>query len=214
MTTHPRISPTLRISTGALFATVALLVGPAAVAHNVVEDRIPVPESIITDSPVEVSIATDDIFLDLGENQGGFAIVMMDEAGLYYGDGCVELQERRMTASIPLGGAGTYTVVYQFVSADGHSLSESYTVEFQPTEDHVETPGIPTAPVCGVEFQAPEEPPVEVSPPAELAPLEEVSSNTPTAAIPVWAWLAGPLVLVLGGGLWWLARRRSSSADR
>ena len=211
MTTHPRTSQTFRILTGALFALAALLAGPPALAHNVVEDRIPVPESTITDSPVEVSIATDDIFLDLGENQGGFAIVMMDEAGLYYGDGCVKLQERQMTASIALGSAGTYTVVYQFVSADGHSLSESYTVEFQPTEDHVETAGVPNPPVCGVEYQAPEEPPVATSPPSEIAPVDEVSSTTPRAAIPVWAWLGGPLVLTLAGGLWWLARRKTSA---
>jgi copper resistance protein C len=138
---------------------------------------------------------------------------MMDEAGLYYGDGCVELRERQMTARIALGGAGTYTVVYQFVSADGHSLSESYTVEFQPTDDHVETPGMPNRPLCGVDYQTPEEPPMAVAPPAELAPLEAISSKGPTAAIPVWAWLGGPLVLILAGGLWWLARRKTSAGS-
>ena len=213
MTFTSHSSRALRILTGAFVALALTLVGSSAVAHNVVEERIPMPESTITDSPVEVSIATDDIFLDLGDNRGGFAIVMMDEAGRYYGDGCVEVLERQMTARIPLGVAGTYTVVYQFVSADGHSLSESYTVEFQPTEDHVETAGIPNPPVCGVDYEAPEEAPVAVSPPAEIAPLEEVSSSTPTAAIPVWAWLGGPLVLVVGGALWWLARQKTSAGS-
>jgi methionine-rich copper-binding protein CopC len=73
MTFTPHSSRALRILTGALFALAALLAGPAAVAHNVVEERIPVPESTITDSPVEVSVATDDIFLDLGDNRGAFA---------------------------------------------------------------------------------------------------------------------------------------------
>jgi len=128
-----------------------------ALAHNVVEDRIPSPDSIITTSPVEISIATNDMFLDLGGEAGGFGLVMMDDNGLYYGDGCVLLNERRMEALVDLGHSGMYSIVYQFVSADGHLVSESYDVDFQPDNSHVPAQGYPDAPECGVDREAPED---------------------------------------------------------
>ena len=128
-----------------------------ALAHNVVEDRIPLPDSVITTSPVEISIATNDMFLDLGGEAGGFGLVMMDDNGLYYGDGCVLLNERRMEALVDLGHSGMYSIVYQFVSADGHLVSESYDVDFQPDNSHVPAQGYPDAPECGVDREAPED---------------------------------------------------------
>lgn len=203
-----RFSPPLQALTGAVLLLALTGMGSVAVAHNVVEDRIPVPESTITNSPVDISISTDDLFLDVGANQGGFAIVMRDDAGLYYGDGCVELSERQMTARVAVGEPGTYSVVYQFVSADGHSLSESYTVEFQPTADHTPSPGRPDTPVCGVGDVAPETPSASPAPADTMRPESTADTATPVALIPAWAWLGGPLVLVAAGALWWVRSRR------
>jgi len=134
-----------------------LLVGvaPPALAHNVVENRTPSPYSVVTESPMEVSIATDSDFLDLGGKSRGFAIAVRDSSGLYFGDGCVDLTQRRIHSRIDLGQPGVYTILYQFVSADGHSLSESYEVTFAPENDHAAAQGSSTAPACGGEIAAP-----------------------------------------------------------
>ena len=136
----------------------ALLLGASpAIAHNVVEDRTPAPGSTVTESPVAISLTTNDIFLDLGGDASGFGVVVRDSAGLYYGDGCVSVIERTMSASADLGVAGTYEITYQFVSADGHSLSESYEFDFAPSASHSPALGYDTPAECGVSRDTPAE---------------------------------------------------------
>lgn len=177
--------------------TAALSLGfPAtALAHNVVEDRDPAAGSTVTESPLTVSVTTNDDFLDTGGATRGFALVARDSAGLYYGDGCVTITERTMSATMELGGAGIYTVLYQFVSADGHTLQESYDFVFEPSPDHVPAMGLSEAPVCGE--------PTEELPDQEMNP--DVISPAPMDAPPVTAdesvslipTVAGVIVLVV-----------------
>jgi len=164
----------------------ALLLGASpAYAHNVVEDRSPAPDSSVTDSPVTISLTTDDVFLDLSGETKGFGVAVRDSAGLYYGDGCVELSERTMTASAALGQAGTYEIIYQFVSADGHSLSESYEFVFEPGPSHTPAPGYDTPAECGVSRDTPagdstsgaEPTPTESAPPADEDTRTEETPN-------------------------------------
>ena len=164
----------------------ALLLGASpAFAHNAVEDRSPAPDSIVTDSPVAISLTTDYMFLDLSGEAKGFGVALRDGAGLYYGDGCVELSERTMTASAELGQAGTYEIIYQFVSADGHSLSESYEFVFEPGPSHTPAPGYDTPGECGVSRDAPagdstsgaQPTPTESAPPADEDTRAEDSPN-------------------------------------
>lgn len=156
----------------------ALLLGASpAYAHNVVEDRTPAPDSSVTDSPVTISLTTNDIFLDLSGEATGFGVVVRDSAGLYYGDGCVDLDERQMSASAELGQAGTYEIIYQFVSADGHSLSESYTFVFEPGPDHTPVRGYDTPAECGVSRDTAAEDSVSG---AEPAPAESAPAATAT----------------------------------
>lgn len=137
------------VITGALLVAGFIYSGVSpAVAHNTVEELVPEPGSTVQSSPLIVSIGTNDDFLDITGDARGFVVVALDSEGAYYGDGCVEIVERRMTAELALGEAGTYTIAYQFVSADGHSLQESYTIEFEPGPAHSAAPGAPIAPVC------------------------------------------------------------------
>lgn len=206
-----QFSPALLALTGGVLLVWLTALGSTALAHNVVEDRVPVPESTITTSPVDVSIVTDNPFLDVGDNRGGFAIAMMDEDGLYYGDGCVELLERQMTASVALGGPGTYSVVYQFVSVDGHSVSENYTVEFQPGADHTPSTGKPDAPVCGAELVAPEEV-VDAKPlGGDVVTDATPQETTPAAANQTWVLVGGLVLVGAAGTLWWVRSRKKAS---
>ena len=124
--------------------------GSPALAHNVVENYTPEPGSTVTESPVDISLTSNDLYLDLAGDGQGFGIVVRDSQGLYYGDGCHLVDERTLSASVELGEAGTYEIVYQFVSADGHSLSESYTFEFAPAASHSPAVGYETPAECGV----------------------------------------------------------------
>ncbi len=124
---------------------------PIATGHNVVVETSPVAGSTISDSPVDIRIVTNDKLRDLTGTGSGFAIVVRDASGLYYGDGCVTVGDNDMSATADLGNAGDYTVTFQFVSADGHSLSDSFDFTFNPSPGHVPASGFEEAPQCGVE---------------------------------------------------------------
>lgn len=132
----------------AVIALIAL--STPAFAHNAVEELTPAPDEVVSESPLAFSLATDDMLLDLGGEAAGFGVVVRDATGLYYGDGCVVVDERTMSARVELGEAGTYSIVYQFVSADGHSLSETYDVTFDPPASHTPAPGFEGPAECGV----------------------------------------------------------------
>jgi len=135
---------------GAFLMYALIFGGSSALAHNVVENYTPEPDSTVTESPVDISITSNDLYLDLAGDGQGFGIVVRDSQGLYYGDGCHTVEERTLSSSVELGEAGTYEIVYQFVSADGHSLSESYTFEFAPAASHSPAMGYETPAECGV----------------------------------------------------------------
>lgn len=120
-----------------------------AISHNAVISTTPEAGSTVSDNPVEIRIVTSDQLLDLGGSGSGFAIVVRDEQGLYYGDGCVTVGDSDMFTVARLGSPGDYTVTYQFVSADGHSLSDLFTFEFAPTDSDNPADGVPEPPVCG-----------------------------------------------------------------
>jgi methionine-rich copper-binding protein CopC len=124
---------------------------PIATGHNVVMETSPVAGSTTSDSPVDIRIVTNDQLLDLTGTGSGFAIVVRDASGLYYGDGCVSVGDNDMSATADLGNAGDYTVTFQFVSADGHSLSDSFDFTFDPSPTHAPATGFEQAPQCGVE---------------------------------------------------------------
>lgn len=159
MTTRAALA-SLACITGLLFT------GPAAVAHNAVVGEDPEPDSVVTDSPLAITITTNDAILDLmGEGQGN-AIAVTNDAGEYFGDGCVTLGDSTLQATIPLGDAGVYTITYQFVSADGHTVSDSYQVTFEPPSTHVPAVGQAELPICGEE------------PVAEEAPTEDAHDDS------------------------------------
>lgn len=151
---------------GLLFAT-----SSAAWGHNQVVATTPAIDEVVNESPVLVSVQTAENLLDLGGNQAGFAIVVTDEAGLFYGDGCVELNDRTLSTMVNLGEGGAYEVTYQFVSEDGHTISDRFSFTFDPGTGHTPAAGLPEAAICG------EEPPSATEPtePAEIESTPEVA---------------------------------------
>lgn len=132
--------------------------GSIAWSHNQVVATTPAANETVSESPLFVSVQTAENLLDLGGNQAGFAIVVTDGEGLFYGDGCVELSDRVLSTTVALGEAGPYEVTYQFVSEDGHTISDRFTFSFEPESTHSPAMGYPQAPVCGEDPQTPAEP--------------------------------------------------------
>lgn len=192
-----------------------LLAASPALAHNVVDERIPEPGSTISKSPLEISITSNDTYLDLSGAGQGFGIVVRDTEGLYYGDGCVVVEERTLQASAALGEAGTYEITYQFISADGHSLSNSYEFTFAPSGSHLPTQGLASPPECGVPPEdavsfEPEEA-VTLEEPLPIAQTYEPAEE-PQSPVLIAGFLALVAISVVGWVLWRARVKRNSTS--
>jgi len=146
-------------------------------AHNAVLETTPEAGDTVTVSPVEVRIVTSDTLLDLGGQGSGFAIAVQDDQGAYFGDGCLDIGSTDYATVADLGQAGDYTVTYRFVSADGHSLSDSFSFTFEPTDDHTPADGFVNRPVCGEEGQV-------VVPETDTEEKLDEKSQTPAGEAP------------------------------
>jgi len=192
-----------RFGLATILAMVVVLLPHGALAHNAVVDLSPAPGSEVTQSPVSIAIITNDTLLDLGGEGQGFAIAVLDEAGRYYGDGCVSVEGATLSAVVALGDAGIYTIVYRYVSADSHSLSDQYTVTFTPQPGHDPAPGSATMPQCGVPLEEENPPPVD----NPDAGIEELTEELPMVIAPApteqpanpWLVVAGVGVAILAG---------------
>lgn len=136
---------------GTAVVALSLTLGAAtpAAAHNYVVSSNPDDGATITEAPESFTITTNDVLLDLGGNGAGFGLVVTDADGLHYGDGCVVIDGRTMSSAVALGPAGDYTMTFQFVSADGHTVSDSMTFRYEPAAGTPQAEGSTTVPSCG-----------------------------------------------------------------
>jgi methionine-rich copper-binding protein CopC len=153
MTQHTAPLPLLRglalAAVGTLFAAGSVLgfVTPAQ-AHNYLVSSTPEAGSTLTELPDEFSITTNEALLDLSGTGAGFALEVVDSDGLFYGDGCVRVEESSIFTAAALGAAGEYTVIWQGVSEDGHTVSDEFTFEWAPATAAEPSVGSATAPAC------------------------------------------------------------------
>lgn len=149
--------------------------GPAS-AHNAIVGSVPTSGSTVTLDPGTVSLTFSEPLLTLGGETSGFAIVVTDPAGLFQESGCMTVADTVVSTKVALGGAGTYTVVWQVVSSDGHPTSGTYTFNYTPAADALVNPGMTAAPACGEPWAG-----AIVTAVATPAP---VATSTPVAATP------------------------------
>lgn len=124
-------------------------VSSSAQAHNYLLSSIPAADSTLTTLPDAFEITTNDSLLSLSGAAASFALQVRDGAGLYYGNGCVDVAGPSMTTPAELGAPGTYTVTWQVVSVDGHPVSDSYNFTWAPAAGQTVSAGSTVAPVCG-----------------------------------------------------------------
>ncbi|WBU39019.1 copper resistance CopC family protein [Homoserinibacter sp. YIM 151385] len=146
----PRLGrPGAAVAAAALVAASVLLPAGAAQAHNYIVESTPAEDGTLTELPERFAITTNEGLLDVSGTGAGFAIQIRDAEGSYYGDGCIAVQGTGMSTPAALGEAGDYELLYQFVSADGHTVSGEYAFAFQPDGEWTPSEGSPTAPDCG-----------------------------------------------------------------
>jgi methionine-rich copper-binding protein CopC len=164
-----------------------------ASAHNVLIDSTPKADQVLTTLPATFSITTNEDLLEL-DGSNGFALQIRDAAGAYYGDGCVQVVDATMSATAALGAPGDYTMLWQVVSADGHSIDGAIPFTWQPSGAVNASPASETPPVCG-ETATPEPSGSSSRPPATGDPIAE----GPTASgvdLPTVLWIGGALLAV------------------
>jgi len=210
------MSPQPRVALGIALGFVVSALSMPALAHNVVVDQVPSPDSVVTQSPLQITITTNDLLLDLGGQGSGFAITVTDEQGLYFGDGCVSITETSLSTVVALGSPGSYTISYQHVSADGHPLSDRYAIEFAPPPGHQPAIGTLTPPRCG--FTSTEEPTLGPDAESETPELVQPEATTlilePPAGAGANPWLIVTGFSVAGLAIYALVRLRRFSATR
>ena len=132
-----------------LLALIAVLAtATPASAHNYLVSSTPAAGETLTELPERFSVTTNEPLLDLGGNGSGFGIEVIDAQGLYYGDGCVTVEGPSVYTAAALGEAGTYRLVYQVVSADGHTVSDEFTFDWAPGAEFAASAGSATPGDC------------------------------------------------------------------
>ena len=197
------------VAVAALGATVAIaavlgFAGPAQ-AHDVLVSSTPTSGDVLTALPEAFSVTMNEALTAI-EGSGGFGIQITDDAGRYYGDGCVSLVDATMSMPANLGAAGEYTMVWQLVSADSHPVSSStsgyapITFTWQPPADATPSTGSATAPVCGEAQEDPDptmttqaEDPVP-APSATATTVAEAPAGETTSTL---LWLGGAALAVV-----------------
>lgn len=188
---------TRRLTRASLLLGIGLSLAPASLslAHSEVASTIPAEGEEITENPVEVTVVTAQPLLDLGGTAAGFALVIQDAEGLYYGDGCVSVRENSLSAVAELGEPGAYVVTYQYVSADGHSVSGSFSFTLADSATGAAT-GQPSAPLCGA---------------GEGVTSTQTESTEPSPTMSV-AVVAGGLTLGAVVALLWMRRKKNRAS--
>ena len=131
-----------RLAAALALAVIAVLAtAMPAQAHSYLVDSTPKAGEVLTALPAQFSVKANEPLLDLDGNGSGFGIEIIDSSGLYYGDGCVSVDGPTLSTDAALGEPGQYQLVYQFVSADGHPVSDRFSFDWAPTGESAVSAG-------------------------------------------------------------------------
>lgn len=135
------------IPTLALAAAAAALVLPIP-AHAAIADTNPQDGATIETLPDAFTVTASEEVLAI-DGSASNAILISDQDGRYYGDGCTTASGSTLSTTATLGDAGLYTMRYGLVSSDGHPIEGVVTFAWQPADDAAAVPGLASPPTCG-----------------------------------------------------------------
>jgi methionine-rich copper-binding protein CopC len=181
----------------AVAAAVVLALLPAAgvSAHDYLVNSDPGAGATVATPLEQVTLTFNDRVLDLTGDGTSSLVEVTDAAGRYFETGCATTADTIVTAPVALGPAGAYTITYQIVSADGHTVSNSFGFTYQPPAGTVAARGS-AGPACK-QAVAPSPSPTEtLTTPAPTKPADTSSNLGLVIGIGV-----GIVVLALAGVL-------------
>jgi methionine-rich copper-binding protein CopC len=216
-----------KIVFAALLALAAsLFVTAPASAHAALSWSSPAVSSSVTEAPTQVTLVFDDD-IQVIEGTESNIITVTDENDRHFETGDVTVNGAKVGVELSPLNEGTYTVAYRVVSADGHPVSSEYQFEFTTTSPlDCLTCAIKTAEVDAVDDEASTdaattsvgsgeetEPTDEASPVAvEDRELMMTTSLAPETADYSWAIFVATLLLLLGGGAFYVFKLRKPKA--
>lgn len=163
------------IQTLALAAAAAAILLPLP-AHASIVGTNPEDGATITALPEAFTVTVNEDILDV-EGSSSNVVLVTDQDGAYYGDGCSTVDGATLSTAAQLGDAGVYTMRYGLVSADGHPIEGVVTFAWEPDASATTVAGVAEAPVCG-----------EAAPSASASesatPSAEPSTSAPSATEP------------------------------
>lgn len=186
-------------------ATVLLLSGVAVVAtatpafaHAELTASSPAQNASLAEAPQQVQLTFSEA-VTLPDNP----VTVAGPDGASWTAGPASIAGAVVTVPVtPSGPAGAYTLTYNVISDDGDAISG--TVQFTLTA------AVPGA--TSTTATATSEPPPTTSPPTTAAPAAS-STNDSGGGIPVWVWIVGAVVVVVGGLLLALRLGRPKRSD-
>ncbi len=165
-----------------------------ATAHEFPVSSTPAKGAALTALPPKFEVTMNENMLDLAGAGNGFALQIVGADGLFYGDGCLTISGAVMSTPAVLGAPGAYTMRWQVVSADGHTVADEYPFMWAPTTPVTSSPGSTSPPVCGAALDSPPNasPPAtgaQTPPPAPTSPdstAQDNASRDTRANLPLW----------------------------
>lgn len=175
----------------ALAGAAVLATAAPATAHSYLVDSSPGDGAVVTESLSEASVTMNENVLDLTGDGSGFALRVLDADGLHYETGCPVIDGRDVAAPVTLGAAGDYRVLYQVVSADGHTVSDELDFTWQPPADHTAAAGAEVSP-CEISGVA-----AEAEPPTDDTEATDTEASDSDELVTVVLWGAGGLLVLV-----------------
>ena len=179
-------------------ATLTATASAPAWAHSQLVASTPSEGETLTELPRDFSVTMNERVLTQAGTTA-FALRVVDEAGLYYGTGCLDIVDTTVSTPAALGPAGSYTLEWQVVSADGHTVGGEIPFEWAPAGEFEPASASAEAPRCGDDD------------PATSDDQSDTHHEGDAAAIPVGdvLWIVGAvLIIAVGVTVALLATRR------
>ena len=207
-----------------LALTASLFVIAPASAHAALSWSSPEVSSSVSEAPTQVTLVFDDE-IQIIEGTESNIITVTDENDRHFETGDVTVNGGKVGVELSPLNEGTYTVAYRVVSADGHPVSSEYQFEFTTTPEIQTLTGTAknsegdaaddeaSTDVATTSVGSGEEPTDEASPVAvEDRELMMTTSLAPETADYSWAIFVATLVLLLGGGAFYVFKLRKPKA--
>jgi copper resistance protein C len=154
----------------ALAGTVVLGTATPALAHDVLISTDPGKGASLEAGPAQITLTFDAPVQGGNINQ----ISVVGPGNTQWAEGTVTINSNVITAPVrPLGPAGTYTVGYRILSADGHPVQGDYT--FTLSKAGTGTPA------------------------GTGAATGAAQTSGSSGGVPIWVWLVGAVVLLAIG---------------